>query len=88
MGRLKRYFPVPYLIVASVVIGLLVRDVVRSAEAGLGSVGALVAIVPLVAFMFSLVLIRRARTARNPYLLLGLAVIGTGLSFIGFESPA
>ncbi len=88
MGRLKRYFPIPYLLIASVVIGLIVRHIVRSGGAGLGSVGALVAIVPLVAFMFSLVLIKRARTSRNPYLILGSAVVGTVLSFIGFESPA
>jgi peroxiredoxin len=85
---LKRYFPVPYLIVASVAIGLTVRDIVRSAEAGLGSIGALVAMVPLVTFMFSLVLVKRARTQRTPYLILGLAVFGTGLSLIGFDSPA
>ncbi len=74
--------------IASAVIGLIVRHIVRSGGAGLGSVGALVAIVPLVAFMFSLVLIKRARTSRNPYLILGSAVVGTVLSFIGFESPA
>lgn len=86
MGRFKRYFPIPYLMVASLVIGFLVRELVRGA--GLGAVGALVAIVPLVAFMFSLVLFKRARTARNQYVILGMAVAGTVLSFLGFESPA
>lgn len=88
MNQFKRYFPIPYLIAASVVIGLLLRDLVRSGELGLASLGALVAIVPLVSFMFSLVVIKRPRTMRNQYAILALAVVGTGLSFLGFASPA
>lgn len=88
MNRFKRYFPIPYLIAASVVIGLLLRDLVRSGELGLASLGALVAVVPLVSFMFSLVVIKRPRTMRNQYAILALAVVGTGLSFLGFASPA
>lgn len=88
MNRFKRYFPIPYLIAASVVIGVLLRDLVRSGELGLASLGALVAVVPLVSFMFSLVVIKRPRTMRNQYAILALAVVGTGLSFLGFASPA
>jgi len=44
VDRLKRYFPIPYLIVASIVIGLIARDTVRSGEAALGSSGALIAV--------------------------------------------
>jgi peroxiredoxin len=88
VGSLKRYFPIPYLMVAMAAIGHIVVHLVRAPEAGLAWVGALVAIVPLVSFMSSLVLIRRARTWRNQYLMLALALIGTVISFIGFESPA
>lgn len=88
MGALKRYFPIPYLMVAMGAIGHIVVHLVRAPETGLAWVGALVAIVPLVSFMSSLVLVRRARTWRNQYLMLALALIGTVISFIGFESPA
>ena len=88
MGSLKRYFPIPYLIVASVAMGHIVIHLVRAPEAGLAWVGALVAIVPLVVFMSSLVLVKRPRTHRNQYLLLASALAGTVMSFIGFESPA
>lgn len=87
MTRLKRYFPIPYLIVGSVAIGLVIRDLVREPEVSLAGVGALIAIVPLVTFMSSLVLLQRARTGRNQYLMLALAVIGTVIAFVGFESP-
>jgi len=85
---LKRYFPIPYLIVASAAIGHIITHLVRAPEAGLAWAGALVAIVPLVAFMSSLMLFQRARTLRNQYLLLALALAGTVISFVGFESPA
>ncbi|MBW1761402.1 MAG: redoxin domain-containing protein [Deltaproteobacteria bacterium] len=88
MGALKRYFPIPYLMVAMGAMGHIVVHLVRAPETGLAWVGALVAIVPLVSFMSSLVLVRRARTWRNQYLMLALALIGTVISFIGFESPA
>lgn len=88
MSRLKRYFPIPYLVAATAAIGHIVVHLVRAPEAGLAWIGALVAIVPLVAFMSSLVVVKRARTFRYQVPLLALAVIGTGLSFIGFESPA
>jgi peroxiredoxin len=88
MTRFKRYFPIPYLMVAMVAIAHIVFRMVGAPETGLASIGALVAIVPLVSFMSSLVIIKRARTWRNQYLMLALAVIGTVISFIGFESPA
>ena len=88
MNALKRYFPIPYLIAGTVAIGHVIIHLVRTPEAGLAWVGALVAIVPLVSFMSSLVLVKRPRTWRNQYLMLALAVIGTVISFIGFESPA
>jgi peroxiredoxin len=69
-------------------IGHILAHLVRSPEAGMAWVGALVAIVPLVTFMLSLVVVKRARTLRYQYPILALAVIGTVLSFIGFESPA
>lgn len=51
-------------------------------------IGALIAIVPLVFFMLSLVVIKRARTSRNIYFVLACAAGGTVLSFAYFESPA
>lgn len=88
MNRFKRYFPIPYLMVAMAAIVHIIVHLVRAPEAGLAWIGALVAIVPLVTFMLSLVVVKRARTFRYQYPLLAIAVIGTGLSFIGFESPA
>jgi peroxiredoxin len=88
MGALKRYFPIPYLILASVAIGHIITHLVRAPEAGLAWVGALVAVAPLAVFMSSLVLFQRARTSRNQYPLLALALVGTVVSFVGFESPA
>ena len=88
MTRFKRYFPIPYLMVAMAAIAHIVSRMVRAPEMELASIGALVAVLPLVSFMSSLVLIKRARTGRNQYLMLALAVIGTVISFIGFESPA
>lgn len=88
MKRFKRYFPIPYLILGTGVIGHIIVHLVRAPEVGLAWVGALVAIVPLVTFLSSLAVVRRARTFRYQVPLLALAVIGTALSFIGFESPA
>ena len=88
MSALKRYFPIPYLILASVAIGHIITHLVRVPEAGLAWVGALVAVAPLAVFMSSLVLFPRARTSRNQYPLLALALVGTVVSFVGFESPA
>ena len=88
MSALKRYFPIPYLILASVAIGHIITHLVRAPEAGLAWVGALVAVAPLAVFMSSLVLFPRARTSRNQYPLLALALVGTVVSFVGFESPA
>jgi peroxiredoxin len=88
MTPLKRYFPIPYLIAGMVAIGHIVSHLVRAESAGLAWVGALIAIVPLVSFMSSLVLIKRARTFRNQYLMLAAALLGTAMSLIGFESPA
>lgn len=83
----KRYFPIPYLIIGTVAVGHIISHLVRTREAGLAWIGALIAIVPLVSFMLSLAVVKRARTLRNQYPILALAVIGTVLSFIGFESP-
>ncbi len=88
MSALKRYFPIPYLILASVAIGHIITHLVRAPEAELAWVGALVAVAPLAVFMSSLVLFPRARTSRNQYPLLALALVGTVVSFVGFESPA
>lgn len=88
MTRFKRYFPIPYLIAGMVAIGHILAHLVRVESAGLAWVGALIAIVPLVSFMSSLVLIKRARTFRNQYLMLAAALLGTAMSLIGFESPA
>jgi peroxiredoxin len=88
MSRYKRYFPIPYLVIAMIALGHIITHLVRAPGAGLAWVGALVAIAPLVAFMSSLMLFQRARTARNQYPLLALALVGTVISFVGFESPA
>ena len=88
MRALKRYFPIPYLIIATAAIAHIVAGLIRTDSVGLASVGALVAIVPLVSFMFSLALVQRARTFRKQYAMLAAAVTGTALSFAGFESPA
>ena len=88
MSALKRYFPIPYLILGTAAIVHLVSHLVRSPEAGLAWVGALVAVVPLVSFMLSLAVIKRARTFRHQYLILALAAVGTTMSFLDFESPA
>lgn len=74
--------------VAMAALAHIIAHLVRVPGTGLAWVGALVAIAPLVTFMSSLVLVKRARTSRNQYLLLALAPIGTVLSFIDFESPA
>ena len=88
MSSLKRYFPIPYLILASLAIGHIVTHLVRTREADLASIGALIAIVPLVSFMLSLALVKRARTFRHQYLLLASALVGTVISFVGFQAPA
>lgn len=88
MSALKRYFPIPYLILGTAAIAHVVLQLVRSPDAGLAWVGALVAVVPLVSFMLSLAVIKRARTFRHQYLILALAVVGTAMSLFSFESPA
>lgn len=85
---LKRYFPIPYLILATAAIVHVVVQMVRQPGLGLAWMGALVAVVPLVSFMASLMLFQRARTGRNQYLMLALSVLGTLLAFVEFESPA
>lgn len=50
--------------------------------------GAIIAIAPLVGFMVSLLLIKRARTGRKVYPILVSAVVGTLLALVTFESPA
>ena len=88
MASLKRYFPIPYLIVGSLVIGYAIREQMRAGELSLAWVGVVVAIAPLVVFLMSLVVIRRPRTWRNEYPILIGAVLGTLMAFIYFESPA
>ena len=88
LARFKRYFPIPYLIIGSLVIGYGVWEQVRAGHVSLAWVGAIIAIAPLVTFMMSLVLIKRARTSRNEYPILVLAAVGTALAFLYFESPA
>ncbi|MGD8609360.1 MAG: redoxin family protein [Myxococcales bacterium] len=88
MTRFKRYFPIPYLLVATFALGHMVYHLVRSPELSLAWFGALIAISPLVAFMSSLVLFRRARTTRNSVLVLALALLGTVVSFVDYEGPA
>ncbi|MEJ2239971.1 MAG: redoxin domain-containing protein [Gemmatimonadales bacterium] len=61
MTRFKRYFPIPYLLAATLALGHVVFHLLKSSEVGLAWVGALVAVSPLVAFMASLVLLKRAR---------------------------
>ncbi|HET6416358.1 MAG TPA: hypothetical protein VFG22_08670, partial [Polyangiales bacterium] len=73
MNRLKRYFPIPYLLLATLGIGLIIREMIRGPQVSLAEVGALLAIVPLVAFMSSLLMFKRARTSRNQYLMLALS---------------
>jgi len=88
MTRYKRYFPIPYLLAATLALGHVVFHLLKSPEVGLAWVGALVAISPLVAFMASLVLFKRARTTRHSILVLVPALLGTMLSFLAYESPA
>ena len=88
MARLKRYFPIPYLIIGSIVIGYGIWAQVQEGELNIAWLGAIIAIAPLVGFMMSLVIIKRPRTWRNQYLLLGSAVVGSLVALIYFESPA
>lgn len=88
MARFKRYFPIPYLIIGSVVVGHAIREQVRAGVVNLAWLGAIIAIAPLVVFMMSLVLIKRPRTWRNEYPILVSSVVGTVLAFVYFESPA
>jgi hypothetical protein len=74
--------------IAMAAIGQIIWRAVRASEVGLDAIGALLAIVPLVSFMSSLMLIKRPRTWRNQYLMLALAAIGTVISFVGYASPA
>jgi peroxiredoxin len=85
---LKRYFPIPYLIVGSIVVGYAIREQVRAGELSLAWLGAILATAPLVLFMMSLVVVRRPRTWRNEYPILISSVLGTALAFVYFESPA
>jgi peroxiredoxin len=88
VAPLKRYFPIPYLIVGSIVIGYGIREQLQAGEASLAWLGAILSIAPLVVFMMSLVVIKRPRTWRNEYPILISAVVGTLLAFVYFESPA
>lgn len=88
MQGLKRYFPIPYLMIGLAALAYLVLDVAREPSEPWATVGAIVAIAPLVTFMLSLAVVRRPRTSRNLYGVLALAVAGTALSFAFFASPA
>jgi len=88
VARFKRYFPVPYLILGSLAVGYGVWEQVRVGRVSLAWMGAILAIAPLLIFMMSLVVIRRARTWRNEYPILIASALGTGLAFLYYESPA
>ena len=88
MSHLKRYFPIPYLILGMIVIGYGIREQVNAGQVSVAWMGAIIAIAPLVFFLLSLAVIRRARTWRNEYPILVSAVIGTVASFAGYDSPA
>lgn len=88
MQRLKRYFPIPYLVIGLGALAYLVGLAVRSPAARWAAIGAVIAIAPLVTFLLSLAVVRRARTSRNLVGVLGLAVAGTALSLAFFTAPA
>jgi peroxiredoxin len=87
MTRFKRYFPIPYLLVAALALGHGIFHLLTTPGLGLAWIGAVIAIFPLVAFMSSLVLFKRARTTRTSILVLTLALAGTVLSFLAYEAP-
>lgn len=88
MTRLKRYFPIPYLILGLAVITHSMVHLTLTPGPNWAWVGALVAVAPLVLFMLSLAVVKRARTSRNIYFVLACATAGTALSLAFFESPA
>ena len=88
MASLKRYFPIPFILIGLGVSAYGVSVLVSAPEPRWAWVGAIVAILPFVLFLLSLALFKRARTGRNQYPLLGLAVVGTVVSFAFYESPA
>ena len=85
---MKRYFPIPYLMVGLGVVGFGVWSIVSAPEVSWAWVGAVVAIAPFVLFLLSLAVVSRARTGRNQPVLLAVSVVGTLLSFLFYESPA
>lgn len=88
MNRLKRYFPIPYLLAAMLALGHGIFHLLTTPGLDLAWIGAVIAIFPLVAFMSSLVLFKRARTKRTSILVLSLAVAGAVLSLVDYETPA
>lgn len=88
MPRLKRYFPIPYIVVGSLVIAYGVWKIVEAPAMPWAWFGAVAAIAPFVLFLLSLAVVRRARTARNQVALLVTSVVGTLVSLLSYESPA
>lgn len=88
VGSLKRYFPIPFLLVGLGVVGYGVFVVATSPAPRWAWVGALLAIAPFLFFILSLAVWKRARTGRHQPALLALAFLGTALSFGFYESPA
>lgn len=88
MDRFKRYFPIPYLLAAMLALGHGIFHLLTTPGLGLAWIGAVIAIFPLVAFMSSLILFKRARTKRTSILVLTLALAGAVLSLLAYEPPA
>ena len=88
MASLKRYFPIPFLLIGFAALGYGLFVVASAPNPPWAWVGAILAIAPLVFFILSLAVWKRARTGRHPSVLLALAFLGTALSFGFYESPA
>lgn len=78
----------PVLLFGLSAIGYGVWAQFRDAEVNWAWLGAILAIAPLVSFLLSLAVLKRARTNRNQYVILGAAVVGTTMSLVHFEMPA
>ena len=88
MPSLKRYFPIPYLLVGLIVVGYGLWRLFADSPFSYAWLGAVIAIAPFVFFLLSLGAVKRARTGRNQPVLLALSIVGTLISFLSFESPA
>lgn len=88
VASLKRYFPIPFLLIGLAVLAYGLTVVARAPTPPWAWVGAMLAIAPFVFFILSLAVWKRARTGRHQAALLALAFVGTALSFGFYESPA